>query len=145
MKIGELARRANCRAVTVRFYEKKGLMRSPERGEGNYRQYDKADADRLNFIRHCRRHGMSLDDIGLLIKLQESPANFCARAGELVRDHIANIDRQIAELGRLKESLEAFLVNCDGREAPACGVLEGLMNWENCEFCASRDGGADSD
>ena len=59
-KIGELARHVGCRVVTIRYYEKEGLLRSPERTAGNYRLYDETDVERLRFIQRCRSLDMSL-------------------------------------------------------------------------------------
>lgn len=35
IKIGELAKQAECEVVTIRYYEKEGLMPEPPRSEGN--------------------------------------------------------------------------------------------------------------
>ena len=63
VKIGELAKMTGCQVVTIRYYEKEGLLKRPERTERNYRLYGEEDMARLRFIRHCRQHGMSLDEI----------------------------------------------------------------------------------
>lgn len=60
VKIGELAKMTGCQVVTIRYYEKEGLLKRPERTERNYRLYGEEDMARLRFIRHCRQHGMSL-------------------------------------------------------------------------------------
>ena len=66
MRIGEVAKISRCPAVTIRYYEKEGLLKRPERTERNYRLYGEEDMARLRFIRHCRQHGMSLDEIRTL-------------------------------------------------------------------------------
>jgi DNA-binding transcriptional MerR regulator len=40
LKIGELSKKTSCSVLTIRFYEKEGLIPEPERTEGNYRLYD---------------------------------------------------------------------------------------------------------
>ncbi|WP_300882315.1 MerR family transcriptional regulator, partial [uncultured Desulfovibrio sp.] len=67
VKIGELAKMTGCEVVTIRYYEKEGLLKKPERTEGNYRIYEDDDIARLRFIRHCRQHGMSLSEIRALL------------------------------------------------------------------------------
>ena len=52
MKIGELARATGTKVVTVRYYEKIGLLPEPDRSEDNYRDYGKTSLERLRFIRH---------------------------------------------------------------------------------------------
>ena len=52
VQIGELAKRSDCKVVTIRYYEKEGLLPEPLRSSGNYRLYDEGHLERLQFIRH---------------------------------------------------------------------------------------------
>lgn len=36
IRIGELAQRTGCEVVTIRYYEKEGLLPEPARSSGNY-------------------------------------------------------------------------------------------------------------
>jgi hypothetical protein len=42
IKIGELAKRTGCEVVTIRYYEKEGLLPEPARSDGNFRLYGRA-------------------------------------------------------------------------------------------------------
>ncbi|WP_284440224.1 MerR family transcriptional regulator [Hafnia paralvei] len=55
IKIGELARRTECRVVTIRYYEKERILPKPGRSQGNFRLYGEEHVERLLFTRHCRR------------------------------------------------------------------------------------------
>ena len=133
MKIGELAARAKCQAVTVRYYEKEGLLARPVRSRSGYRLYTEADADRLMFIRHCRDHGMALAEIKALLKLREAPDSDCSAAGELVDRHIAEVEAQIRSLKRLKDHLVHLRKKCPhGGAVSACGILKGLTDRRVC-------------
>jgi DNA-binding transcriptional MerR regulator len=35
LKIGELSEKTSCSVLTIRFYEKEGLIPQPERNQGN--------------------------------------------------------------------------------------------------------------
>ena len=39
LKIGDLARATGTKVVTIRYYEKIGLLAAPDRSAGNYRSY----------------------------------------------------------------------------------------------------------
>lgn len=134
MKIGELAKKTGCKPVTIRFYEKKGLMPEGERTGSNYRNYNDADLARLSFIRHCRRHGMSLEEIEKLLLLANNPTRDHAEIHGMIQTHIANIKRQIAELEQLKESLENLMKNCAGY-GEHCDILKSLGSQTLCEYC----------
>jgi len=47
MRIGELARRADCPVDTVRYYEKERLLPAPRRSGANYREYGLGHLARL--------------------------------------------------------------------------------------------------
>lgn len=69
MKIGELAKAANCLVETVRYYEREGLMTKPERTSNNNRVYQQAHLQRLCFIRNCRSLDMTHREIKGLIAM----------------------------------------------------------------------------
>ena len=54
ISIGELARRADCKPETVRYYERIGLLRDATRTGGGQRRYGDDAVRRLTFIRHAR-------------------------------------------------------------------------------------------
>ncbi|MGX9738572.1 MerR family DNA-binding transcriptional regulator [Pseudocitrobacter corydidari] len=42
IRIGDLAKRSGCEVVTIRYYEKEGLLQKPARSGGNFRLYGEA-------------------------------------------------------------------------------------------------------
>ena len=127
MRIGELAKLTGCQAETVRFYEQKGLLPPPLRSDANYRLYDATHAERLHFIRRCRALGMSLDEVQSLLDFHDHPDRPCSGVDELVDEHIAQIDRQIAELSALRSELAQMRARCDSTHpAASCEILRQL-------------------
>ncbi len=135
MKIGELARKTGCQVVTIRYYEKEGLLGSPERTGSNYRIYSEHDLDRLRFIRHCRLHGMTLAEIRELLAFREHPTRNCEWIDSLVEKHIRNVDEQIAALQHLRTHLVDLLDQCSGDQGGGCGILRSLASEEECPYC----------
>ncbi|SAL77819.1 MerR family transcriptional regulator [Caballeronia peredens] len=131
MKIGELAKAANCTTDTVRFYEKEGLLPPPERTEANYRSYSRAHVERLRFIRNCRALDMTQDEVRTLLAASDKPGNGCGSINALVDEHIAHVDERIAELVQLREQLGALRARCGGESAvDECGIMQGLSSME---------------
>ena len=126
---------AGCQVVTIRYYEKEGLLHEPERTGGNYRLYDDADIDRLRFIMHCREHGMSLAEIRELLAFRDNPTVSCDWINSLIRKHIANVDEQIASLQHLRSHLESLLGKCEGGKHAECGILASLDRGDPCPQC----------
>src|SRR5438477_12125781 len=69
MTIGGLARVAGVPVSTVRFYERRGLLRPDARSAANYRHYSSATAERLKLIRLGQSSGLSLKDVQKLLVL----------------------------------------------------------------------------
>lgn len=137
-KIGELAKLTDCQVVTIRYYEKEGLLEVPVRTEGGYRLYGDEDVERLKFIRHCRAHGMSLGEIKILLGLRGAPDRDCSAVENLVDRHINEIDRQINSLERLKSQLVRLRGKCPHSGAvSSCGIIKGQADLEGC---GCRDG-----
>ena len=127
MKIGELATRTGCRVVTIRYYEREGVLPEPARSEANYRLYSETHVERLSFIRHCRALDMTLDEIRALLACHDHPADACHRADALVDEHLQHVEARIEQLQTLKASLEALKGRCQGqRPAAECGILSAL-------------------
>lgn len=127
MKIGELARAAATQVETIRYYERQGLLPKVERSEGNYRIYNESDAARLLFIRRCRTLDMTLDEIRLLLRFRDAPAENCAGVNTLLDEHVRHVAARIRELRQLERQLKALREQCeDVREMSHCGILNAL-------------------
>jgi len=143
MKIGELAKKTGCQVVTIRYYEKEGLLPLPKRSEGNYRLYSTEELERLEFILHCRRHDMKLDEIRKLLAFRDNPQHDCTWVTELINTHIANVDAQIASLEHLKFHLEKLRHFCGGNHSgETCGIMRSLDNRELCCATCGRNAAA---
>lgn len=138
MKIGQLSRLTGCRVVTIRYYEREGLLPPPVRSAGNYRLYDDTAAQRLRFIRHCRQHGISLGEIRELLRFSDRPTGHCHWINALVQRHIDSVEAQIRDLEHLKGHLQALLCQCSGVEGERCGILRSLNEGNACAHCRQR-------
>jgi Cd(II)/Pb(II)-responsive transcriptional regulator len=129
LKIGELARRTQCQAETIRFYEREGLLPEPARTAGNYRVYGRAHVERLAFIRNCRALDMTLDEIRQLLRLRDLPRDNCHAAHALLDEHVAHVAQRISELQQLERQLRALRRQCQpAREDKECGILDELSH-----------------
>lgn len=127
MKIGELARAAQCTAETVRSYEKERLLPAPERSAANYRCHGQAHLDRLRFIRNCRALAMTHEEIRALLGLVDEPPEDCGAFNRLLDAHIDHADARIEELLQLKRQLAALRLSCQTeRSVGECAILHGL-------------------
>lgn len=128
MKIGELAKIAGCKTVTIRFYERKGLLRQGSRSDANYRLYGELDVQRLAFIKNCRALGLGLREIARLIEIQSDPAVDCSDVNTCLDKHLQEVDDQMQALKQLRSDLARLRRRCMTPGASSgCGVLTALV------------------
>lgn len=117
MFIQELAQRTGVPAKTIRYYESIGLLPNPQRGLNNYRQYAPEAGERLRFIVSARSLGFTLADIGEFLAARDKDALPCKRIMDSLDQRISEIDRHIADLLALRETLTRICT--DGAGIPA--------------------------
>lgn len=129
IRIGDLAKRSGCEVVTIRYYEKEGLLPKPARSGGNFRLYSDVHIERLQFIRHCRSLDMTLSEIRILLGLRGNPAQDCGDVNTLLDAHIRQTEDRVEALLQLKRHLLSLREKCSGaRRIEACGILQGLSD-----------------
>ena len=69
MTIGEISEKTNLPESTLRYYEKKGLIRV-SRDKNGRRNYEESDIEWIKFIRRLKETGMLLKDIQLYSDLR---------------------------------------------------------------------------
>ena len=127
MKIGELAKRCGCSVETVRFYEKKGLLKKTGRSVNGYRQYAETHAAQLNFIRHCRSLDMRLPDVSALLNVQAHPELACDVISNLIDSHIDNVRLKIQSLQELERQLHLLRDTCQAvTSVSECAIMRHL-------------------
>ncbi len=125
MLTGELAERLGINPRTIRYYESIGLLPEPERSDSGYRVYDESDVERLVFIKAAQRVGLVLDEAREILALRDRGEAPCAYVRGVLSRQVADIDRQLEELHRLREQLVAL--DLRAQEVPAEGAICGLI------------------
>lgn len=126
MNIGQAAAHSGVNAKTIRYYESIGLIPAASRTEGGYRTYSENDVATLRFIHHSRGLGFSVKDVATLLDLWRNRQRASADVKALVMAHVAEIDRKLAELQRMKDTLVDLARRCHGDDRPDCPILEEL-------------------
>jgi DNA-binding transcriptional MerR regulator len=124
--IGELARLAECRVDTIRYYERIGLMPKPERSEGKQRRYGEHQARQLLFIRRLRDLGFSIEEAGRFLAMRRQNSYGCSDFKRIADARIAEIRQQIGKLRRLERRLSEIGEHCAEGAGINCGVVEAL-------------------
>jgi Cd(II)/Pb(II)-responsive transcriptional regulator len=129
MKIGELAEATGTQIETIHFYERARLLTAPARSGGNYRIYEEAHVQRLSFIRRCRSLDMNLEEIHVLLRFRDAPAENCSEVSDLLDGHIGHVAARMRELRKLDKDLRSLRDLCAvARDAGHCGILNELSS-----------------
>lgn len=86
MTIGEASRRTGLPESTLRYYEKRGLLRAARDGGGR-RDYGEEDVAWIQFLRRLKETGMPLGDIRRYADLRASGDASLAERLEMLRIH----------------------------------------------------------
>jgi MerR family transcriptional regulator, repressor of the yfmOP operon len=132
MHIGEVAEATGLTQRTIRYYEERGLLPTPERTLGDFRLYTGQDVRRLTEIaRYKELLGFSLAEIKVIIEADEArlqlKSEFSA-AGDattrlqklrqfegLAAGQLAIVARKLGQMADMKSELEARLARYQER------------------------------
>lgn len=115
MRTGEVADAAGVNIQTLRYYERRGLLREPDRSLGGHRVYPPETVTALRTIKTAQRLGFSLDDVAELLEVGRRP-----RLHERAVAKLAEIEAKIADLEEIRATLRAAVdAGCDDLAACA--------------------------
>lgn len=77
---------------------------------------------RLSFIRRARDLGFSLTEVRALLVLSEQRESDCGTVDEIATTHLAEIDRKIEDLVKLRKELSDLLASCRGGRVAECRI-----------------------
>ena len=126
MTIAGLAREGGVGVETVRYYQRRGLLDTPDRpgassAGGGIRRYGADYARRLRFIRSAQAAGFTLEQIGELLALDATDDR--PRARQLANERIVALDAKIEELKHVRASLHRLARECGSGSAGPCPIL----------------------
>lgn len=124
--IGEAARQSGVSAKMVRHYESLGLLPTVHRTDAGYRQYGDKEVHTLRFIRRARLLGFSMAEIAELLKLWQNKQRASADVKRIAQAHVADLERRIAEMEAMRQTLAQLAHCCAGDNRPDCPILSGL-------------------
>jgi len=114
MLIGELAKKSGFTRDTIRFYEKRGLIKLHwrSRRENNYKDYPENVLKQLLMIKELKHFGFTLSETANIISLWDSNLFDCQSGVEKIKTKIKQIEERVIELQALKSRLSNAIINC---------------------------------
>ena len=133
MRIGELAKAAGVGVETVRFYERKGLIKQPLKpSTGGYRSYCEETLYKIRFIKRAQDLGFSLREVEQLLSLQADPSSDCSDVRRQAEQKLREINDKICQLKSIGKALERVISACPGSGSiRKCSILDELGEMKN--------------
>lgn len=120
MRIGDLAAATGTTTKTLRFYEQAGLLEAPPRTPGGYRDYPAHVLARVGFIRSAQAAGLSLAEIRDVLAIRDGGRPPCAHVTQLLDQHLADVERRIAELTATRATLRDLARTASATDPATC-------------------------
>jgi DNA-binding transcriptional MerR regulator len=124
LRSGALAAAAGVNPQTVRYYERRGLLDSPDRTPGGHRLYPPEAVTVLRVVKAAQRLGFSLHEIADLIEAGRHKHARPSSLHDQLAAKLAEVESRIADLELIRETLVAGLdAGCD--DVVTCSSTDG--------------------
>ena len=126
LTISLVARAAGINVETIRYYQRRGLVREPPKPRQGYRIYTPETVDRLRFIKRAQELGFTLVEINNLLSLGDG---HCRETQVLAERKLSLIQGRIRDLKAMERVLGTLVKACHRRGgAPGCPIIETLTH-----------------
>ena len=125
LTIGKLAKASEVNVETVRFYERKGILKQPKK-LGAFRYYPEEYITRIRFIKRSQELGFTLKETKELLDLKIKNQSKCSDVLNKTEEKIQEINQKINDLKKMKKSLEGLASCCVDMNQPLsdCPILD---------------------
>jgi Hg(II)-responsive transcriptional regulator len=127
VRTGHLATEAGVNIQTLRYYERRGLLRPPPRGESGYRSYGEDSVGVVRFIKGAQNLGFSLAEVETLLGLADGGPDGCEAVRTVAQHKLDDLEAKIVSLQSMRASLQRLLATCERpRRRRECPLIEAL-------------------
>jgi Hg(II)-responsive transcriptional regulator len=120
LSISEVAKECGVNIETIRYYEKRGLVKEPPRTASGYRAFPPEVIERIKFIKRAQELDFTLSEIQKLASISDNDESFTAKdAKQFATEKLSEVEKKIRGLEGVKLLLEDLLERCSGK-GPIC-------------------------
>ncbi len=112
MRSGQVAAAAGVTVETLRYYERRGVLRAPARRPSGYRDYGADAVGVVRFVKRAQALGFTLAEVETLLQLAAGGPDDCDAVQALATAKLADVDRRLARLRALRAALRRLVVTC---------------------------------
>lgn len=131
LRIGAVAAQAGVNIQTLRYYERRGLLREPSRTTSGYRLYPAETVRVVRFIKRAQHLGFTLSEIEDLLRLRESRTRDPREVRAVAEAKIRDIEEKVRRLRSMLHALGTLVESCQCKGSQLeCPILEALDDHE---------------
>ncbi|MGO4743122.1 MerR family transcriptional regulator [Serratia quinivorans] len=119
LTISKLAQQAEVNIETIRYYQRRGLLDTPQKNAGTVRRYPQEMVDRIRFIKRTQALGFSLGEIVDLLRFDGTCV--CTETRARLQGQVEMVEKKIADLQAMRRALDILT-----------GPIEGVATLESC-------------
>lgn len=122
--INSIAKKSGVGIETIRYYQRIGLIETPEKPLSGYRVYSEDTIDRLFFIQRAKELGFSLAEIANLLALGDGR---CVETKALAMHKLEIIKNKLRDLQAMANTLENLVQSCESNGAhQGCPIIAAI-------------------
>jgi MerR family copper efflux transcriptional regulator len=127
LTIGKLAKAVGVNIETIRYYERRKLLRTKTKSPSGYRLYDDEALRKLRFIKNAQTLGFTLKEICELLNLRTSSTASCRGVQGKAQARLMQVKEKVRELQALARTLRGLIQTCRaGQSTNGCPILTSL-------------------
>lgn len=127
MQIGEIAKMAGVNVQTLRYYEKRGILKPVSVKESGYRLYSKDATKSVSFIKHAQELGFSLGEIKDLLDLRVPSESRCQKVRNRAMEKLSNVQEKLKMLRKIEKTLKVLIKDCEANKTSnSCPIIESM-------------------
>ncbi len=125
--IGQVAHKSGVNVQTVRYYERRRLIKRVTTRPSGYREFTEETTQTILFIKRAQKLGFNLTDIEKLLWLNKNDSANRVKVREVADSKLKDIKTRIYNLNKMKMALEKLVCSCNSEKSTRrCRILETL-------------------
>ena len=127
LQIGTVAKEANVNIQTIRYYERRNILKPAQIKDSGYRLYTEDAIKTVSFIKHAQELGFKLDVIKQLLNLRTPSVNRCESVIKKSKTQLADVQGKIKMLKQIEKTLKKLIRDCENNKTSSeCMIIRSL-------------------
>lgn len=126
-QIGEIAKMAEVNIQTIRYYERRNILKPKNKKDSGFRLYSRDAVKTIKFIKHAQELGFKLDEIKELMNLRAPSVGRCERVRKQATEKLGDIQQKISLLKGIEKTLKKLITDCEqNKTSQTCPIIDNM-------------------